>query len=84
MCLAIPGRIETIEKHSQFDRTAVVKFGDVARHVNVSFVPEANVGDYVLVHVGVAISTIDEAEAQVVFEYLNQIGELAEVREASP
>jgi len=49
--------------------------------INLAYVPEAQVGDYVLVHVGFAINTIDEGEAQQVFEYLRQMGELAELEE---
>ena len=84
MCLAIPGRVESIEERSPLDRMALVRFGAVARQVNVAFVPEAQVGDYVLVHVGVAISRIDEDEANEVFGYLEQMGETAELREAPP
>mgnify|MGYP001546926278 FL=1 len=51
------------------------------KEVNLSMVPEAHVGDFVLVHVGVAISTIDEEEAQKTFTYLEQIGELDELQE---
>lgn len=84
MCLAIPGRVESIDERSPLERVALVKFGEVTRMVNVAFVPEAEVGDYVLVHVGVAISKIDEDEANTVFDYLEQLGELDEMREASP
>ena len=80
MCLAIPGRIESIENQlDEIFRTAKVSFGGIQREVNLSMVPEANIGDYVLVHVGVAISMIDEEEAQKVFEYLKEIGELDEL-----
>lgn len=64
MCLAIPGRIETIEENSQLLRAGRVRFGGIAREVNLSLVPEAGVGNYVIVHAGIAISQIDEAEAQ--------------------
>jgi hydrogenase expression/formation protein HypC len=56
-----------------------VSFSGVVKQINLAYVPEARVGDYVLVHVGFAISTVDEAEAQQVFEYLRQMGELAEL-----
>ena len=75
MCLAIPGRVVTIEGADLF-RTGRVSFGGIVREVNLTAVPEAGIGSYVLVHVGMAISTIDEAEAARVFEYLEQIGEL--------
>lgn len=80
MCLAIPGKITTIQ--TQLDdtfRIAKVSFGGVVKDVNLSMVPEAQVGDYVMVHVGVAISVVDEAEAQLTFSYLKQIGEVDEL-----
>jgi len=79
MCLAIPGKIETIEEPSPLERFGKVSFGGISKPVNLTFVPEANVGDYVLVHVGVAISTVDEEEANRVFDYLAQMEELSEV-----
>ena len=77
MCLAIPGRIEEIT--NQLDETfreGRVVFGDVKKEINLSMVPEANVGDYVMVHVGVAISVVNEEEANKTFELLKQMGEL--------
>jgi len=53
------------------------------KNVSLSYVPEAMLGDYVLVHVGFALSIIDEVEAQQVFEYLRQMGELSELTEAA-
>jgi hydrogenase expression/formation protein HypC len=81
MCLAIPGKITAIA--AQLDdtfRIGKVSFGGIQKEVNLSMVPEAQVGDYVLVHVGVAISVVDEEEAQKTFEYIQQIGELAELQ----
>ena len=80
MCLAVPGKIESIE--TQVDdifRSARVSFGGIAKNVNLCMVPEAQVGDYVMVHVGVAISVIDEEEARLTFEYLRQLGEIDEL-----
>lgn len=80
MCLAIPGKIEAIT--AQLDETfrqARVSFGGIIKEVNLSMVPEARVGDYVLVHVGVALSVVDEEEAAKTFDYLRQIGELEEL-----
>jgi hydrogenase expression/formation protein HypC len=80
MCLAIPGKILTIT--NQLDETfrfGKVSFGGINKEVNLCMVPEANIGDYVLVHVGVAISIVDEAEAQLTFDYLKQIGEVEEL-----
>ena len=60
-------------------RSARVDFGGVVKRVNLGFVPEARVGDYVLVHVGFAISKVDEEEAAQVFRYLREMGDLAEL-----
>ena len=80
MCLAVPGKIESIvtELDDVF-RSAKVSFGGVMKEINLSMVTEAKVGDYVLVHVGVAISIIDEEEASKTFEYLKQLGELSDL-----
>ncbi|MBS1706303.1 MAG: HypC/HybG/HupF family hydrogenase formation chaperone [Armatimonadetes bacterium] len=83
MCLAIPGKVSSIQEKSLLERTGQVAFGSISKEVNLAFVPEANVGDYVMVHVGVAISVIDEAEAQQVFEYLERMEELAELQDQS-
>jgi hydrogenase expression/formation protein HypC len=85
MCLAIPGKVLSIEGDDPILRSGRVDFGGVVKQVNLAYVPEARVGDYVLVHVGFAISVVDEAEAVQVFEYLRQIGDLAELEsEAMP
>lgn len=73
MCLAVPGRITIVEGDPPLERTAKVDFGGVARAVNLAYVPEAGVGDYVLVHVGFAISVIDEAEAERIFAEFDRI-----------
>ena len=80
MCLAIPGKITAIttDEDNPF-RSGKVSFGGISREVNLSLVPDARVGDYVLVHVGAAISMVDEEEAKITFEYLKQIGELEEL-----
>ncbi|MFM8393938.1 MAG: HypC/HybG/HupF family hydrogenase formation chaperone [Acidobacteriota bacterium] len=83
MCLAIPGRVIEIEGTDLF-RSARVSFGGIVREVNLCAVPEAGVGDYVLVHVGMAIGTIDADEARRVFEYLEQIDELEEAGRPEP
>jgi hydrogenase expression/formation protein HypC len=83
MCLAIPGKIISIEGTDPVFRCGKVSFGGVLKNINLAYVPEAKIGDYVLVHVGFAISTIDEAEAQQTFEYLQKMGELAELEENS-
>ena len=62
-------------------RTARVSFGGIVKEVHLACVPEAKLGDYVLVHVGVAISIVNQQEAGRVFEYLREMGELEELRE---
>lgn len=83
MCLAVPGKIESITGED-FGRIARVNFSGVKKEISLAYVPEASVGDYVLVHVGFAISKIDEDEAKQVFEYLVQMGELGELAELAP
>ena len=75
MCLAIPGKILSIADADLLAYVGKVSFGGVVRSVNLMLVPEARVGDYVIVHVGVAISVVDEAEARLTLEYLTQMGE---------
>ena len=77
MCLAIPGKIIeiTAELDSTF-RTGKVSFGGICKEVNLRMVPEVVPGDYVMVHVGVAISKVDEEEAVKVFQYLKDMGEI--------
>jgi hydrogenase expression/formation protein HypC len=81
MCLAIPGKIKSIE--SQMDglvRMAKVSFDGILKEASLELVPEAKEGDYVLIHVGIAISIVDEEEAKKTFDYLRQIGELDELK----
>lgn len=86
MCLAIPGKLVSITGEDPLERTGKIDFGGVLKEANLAYVPEAQVGDYVIVHVGFAISRVDEAEAQQIFEYLREMEELAELEaeEASP
>jgi hydrogenase expression/formation protein HypC len=73
MCLAVPGRIlETEEREG--NRIAKVQFGGVTRQAFLNFVPEAAVGDYVMVHVGFAISRVDEGEAARTYRLLESMG----------
>lgn len=78
MCLAVPGKIVDVIDDEPLARRGRVDFGGILKAINLSLVPEAGIGDYVLVHVGVAIGRIDEREAVRVFEYLREIGELEE------
>jgi hydrogenase expression/formation protein HypC len=81
VCLAVPGKITSVLEDTSPMRRGKVDFGGVAKEVNLALVPGAEIGDYVLVHVGFAIATIDEAEAERVFEYLRKIDELGELRD---
>jgi len=78
MCLAIPGKILSVSGED-FARTARVSFGGIVKDVSLAYVPEAHEGEYVIVHVGFAISVVDEAEANQTFEILKQMGELEEL-----
>lgn len=78
MCLAVPGKLINITGED-LDRTGKVDFGGVSKSVSLAYVPEAQVGDYVIVHVGFALSKIDEDEARRVFDYLEEMGELGEL-----
>ena len=62
---------------------ARVRFGGIVKQVSLAYTPEARVGDYVIVHVGFAISRLNEAEARQVFEYARQIGELEQLKDGS-
>jgi hydrogenase expression/formation protein HypC len=80
MCLAIPGKIIAItEQLDETFRRGKVSFGGILKDVNLFMVPEAAIGDYVLVHVGVAINKVDEEEAKRTFDYLKSMGEVAEL-----
>ena len=84
MCLAIPGKIKSIEmKFDGLVKMAKVQFGGIVKEASLEMLPSAQEGDYVLVHVGVAISKIDEHEALKTFEYLEEIGEIDELVEQS-
>jgi hydrogenase expression/formation protein HypC len=75
MCLAVPGRVGEIHGDDHELRMARIDFGGVSREACLAYVPEAKVGDYVLVHVGFAISVIDEQAAQETLALLKQLGE---------
>jgi len=83
MCLAVPGKVMESRDVGP-NRIAKVVFGGVTRQVYLDFVPEAQVGDYVLVHVGFAISKIDEEEARRTYELLEEMGAILEVEEGQP
>jgi hydrogenase expression/formation protein HypC len=81
MCLAIPGQILSVAAGDPLMRTARVSFGGLVKEVCLAYVPEAQVGDYVIVHVGFAISVLDEVAALRTLEHLQSAGELTELRE---
>ena len=79
MCLAIPGKIESVSEHEDpLFKRARVNFGGIIKDISLAYVPQARVGEYVIVHVGFAISQIDEKEAEEIFSYLDAIGQAAE------
>lgn len=85
MCLAIPGKVESISVGDDpISRMGHINFGGVIKEACLAYVPEVNVGDYVIVHVGFALSKVDEDEAQKVFGYLKQMQELDELKEGGP
>ena len=84
MCLAIPGKIESIRNEDPLLRMGRINFGGIIKEASLAYVPEVKIGDYVIVHVGFALSKVDEDEAQKVFEYLKQMDELAELKEGGP
>ncbi len=73
MCLAVPGQVLSIEGEDVLTREGRVAFGGIIKHVNLAYVPEALVGDYVLVHAGFAITTLDAVEAARTLAYLAEI-----------
>ncbi|PYV20557.1 MAG: HypC/HybG/HupF family hydrogenase formation chaperone [Acidobacteria bacterium] len=86
MCLAIPGKILDVTEHSGL-RSGRVEFGGIVRSVCLDYVPEAGVGDYVIVHVGFAISVVDRQEAERTYQILEEMGvletELSSIEDAS-
>jgi len=75
MCLAIPGKILEVQQSGPM-RSGRVQFGGIVRQVSLVFVPEAEAGDYVMVHVGFAISRVDAVEAERTYQLLQEMGEL--------
>lgn len=80
MCLAIPGKVVAIHgEEDELFRKGKVSFSGITREVNFCMVPEVEIGNFVLVHVGVAIGIVDEEEAKQIFSYLEQMGDLEEL-----
>ena len=84
MCLPIPGKIESVTGDDPLSRMGKINFGGIFKEACLAYVPEATVGDYVIVHAGFALSRVDEDEAQKVFQYLKEIGELGELEAGPP
>lgn len=78
MCLAVPGKLLSVEGEDLAFRVGHVDFCGVKKTVNLAFMPDAEPGDFLLVHVGFALTRIDEEEAHRTYQYLAQIGALAE------
>lgn len=80
MCLAIPGKIISVKPSDNSGGImATASFGGILKEISLEMVPEAKVNDYVLVHVGVAISLVNETEAHRVYQYLKDVGELMDL-----
>jgi len=79
MCLGVPGKVLSMETNSIGMTMGKVSFGGVAKEVCLAYVPEAQIGDYVIVHAGFALNKLDEEEAMEVFELLRQMGEMEEM-----
>ena len=75
MCLAIPGKVISVDQSNGL-RTARIQFGGIVRQASLDFVPEAEVGEYVMVHVGYAISRVDAGEAERTYQLLEEMGSL--------
>ncbi len=76
MCLGVPGKILSIEANPLGMTMGKVSFAGIVKDVCLAYVPEAKIGEYVMVHAGFALNTLDEAEANEVFDLLRQMGEL--------
>ncbi|HUC84083.1 MAG TPA: HypC/HybG/HupF family hydrogenase formation chaperone [Candidatus Acidoferrales bacterium] len=81
--MAIPGKVVSISGDDPLTRMGKIDFSGVIKQASLAYVPEIQIGDYVIVHVGFALSKVDEAEAQKVFEYLKQMEELGELKAES-
>ncbi len=84
MCLAVPGQLLDTTGDDPYFRTGRVSFGGVVKQVSLACVPEAKIGDYLLVHVGMALNVVDEREAAETFAYLREMGDLEELSPPPP
>ncbi len=76
MCLAIPGQILSIEEKGDFERIGKVSFSGIVKEINLTFTPQAKVGDWCLVHTGMAINILSEEEAKETLKYFQEIEEI--------
>ena len=83
MCLAVPGRVTQVDEDASGMTMGTVDFGGITKRICLAWLPGVGVGEYVLVHVGFAISVVDEEEARLVFQYLKEMGELEELEDPS-
>ena len=83
MCLAIPGRISSLHDSTGVPM-AKVDFGGITREACLSYLPDARIGDYVLVHVGFAISKVDEEEASRTYRYFSEMDQFSELEDGDP
>jgi hydrogenase expression/formation protein HypC len=84
MCLGVPGRIVAIDQPSAGMTMGTVSFGGITKSVCLACVPEAEVGDFVVVHVGFALTVVDAAEAERTLELLRELGELQDLEAPQP
>jgi hydrogenase expression/formation protein HypC len=84
MCLGVPGKILSVEQNALGMAMGKVSFGGVTKEVCLAYLPDVGVGEYVIVHVGFAISRISEEEAQETFRLLAQLGDLGELETPQP
>ncbi len=84
MCLAIPGKIIDITQDEYGVRLARTNFGGIIKQICLEYTPEAQSGDYVLVHVGFALGIVDEREAEKTYEALKNLSQLDELEDLDP
>lgn len=84
MCLGVPGKVVRVDENPLGMTMGLVSFGGITKEVCLAYTPDVKVGEYVLVHVGFALSKLDEAHAREVFELLKEIGGLDELQAPQP
>lgn len=76
MCLAVPGKIISIDESDPDLKMAKVKFGEVTKDICIQWVEDVAIGDYIIAHIGTALSKLDEEDAKATLDILNEMGEL--------